>query len=141
MCRGRLEMRENIQREIEKDKIRQEIIAAEMEMERSRVLEEEVRNEMIMERKMAMRSTGLQFMPLSLPLRNNNLFETRVLHQKPSGFEERIAASLEEKYNRGSQVVPFQGFGDSSKVNVFPVPLPVISKKEVIVLVSYLSYF
>ncbi|KAM0021069.1 putative deoxyribodipyrimidine photo-lyase transcription factor C2H2 family [Helianthus debilis subsp. tardiflorus] len=56
MIRRRFEVRESIRRELEKERIREEIIAE--EMARKRLLEAEVRSELMMERQMAMRRGG-----------------------------------------------------------------------------------
>ncbi|KAJ9548422.1 hypothetical protein OSB04_020965 [Centaurea solstitialis] len=146
MFRGPLEMREAIQREREKDRIRAEIIAEE-EMARRRILEAEVRNELRMEREMmAMRSgVSLPFMSLSMQPSHDN-FEPRILHRRqPIGLEERIGMSLEEKYKhphggnrfafRGFEAAPFQWLRDSPKIDErIPTPLSEDTKKEVILL-------
>lgn len=143
MNRGHSEMREAIQREREKDRIRAEIIAE--EMARKRILEAEVRNELMMEREMmAMRSDGgfsSPFMSISMQPSHNN-FEPRILHRQPIGLEERIEMSLEEKYSHGGnrfafkgfEVAPFQRLRYSPKSERIPKPLPEDTKKEVILL-------
>ncbi|XP_024968372.1 uncharacterized protein LOC112507868 isoform X2 [Cynara cardunculus var. scolymus] len=140
---GPSEMREAIQREREKERIRAEIIAE--EMARTRILEAEVRKELMMEREMmAMRSGrgfSSPFMSLSMQPNHNNI-ERRILHQQPIGLEGRIVMSLEEKYPhggnrlafRGFEVAPFQRLRDSPKIERIPTPLPEDTKKEVILL-------
>ncbi|KAI3771886.1 hypothetical protein L6452_03057 [Arctium lappa] len=141
--RGASEMKEALEREREKEKIRAEIIAE--EMARKRILEAEVRNELMMERQMmAMRSGGgfsSPFMSLSMQPSHSN-FESKILHRQPIGLEERIGMSLQEKYHRGGncfafrafEVAPFQRLGGSPKIEKVPTPLPEDTKKEVILL-------
>ncbi|CAH1432718.1 unnamed protein product [Lactuca virosa] len=146
--RGRFDMRDAFQREIEKERIREEFIAE--EMARKRILEEVVRHELMMEREMmAMRSGGgfpSPYMPLPLPGSHNNLFDAGILHRQPIGLEERIIISLDEKYSRGGggggypleirdfNVLPYQRFADAPIIQEIPTPLPESSQKEVIVL-------
>ncbi|KAI3801710.1 hypothetical protein L1987_29823 [Smallanthus sonchifolius] len=123
--RRRFEMTEAIRRELEKERIREEIIAE--EVARRRVLEAEVRNELMIERQMAMR-TGA-------PFSHTNLFEPKTLHRQPIGQEEK----LDGKYGRGCcnlreirgfSVSPFQVLADSPKIKGIPED----NKKQVIVL-------
>ncbi|GJY69612.1 zinc finger, U1-type containing protein [Tanacetum coccineum] len=140
MTRGRFEMREELVREVEKERIRAQIIAE--ELGRRRVLEEEVRNELRMERDMmAMSSNGgfpSQFMPVSLPPSHVNRLEPRFLHQQPVGLEERIIMSIADKHghgvHRGVSVSPFQQFGESPNITGIHKPQPKDTEKEVIVL-------
>lgn len=146
-------MRDAIQREIEKERIREELIAE--EMARKRMLKEEVRHDLMMEREMAMRSGGgfpSPYMPFPLPGSHNNLFDAGILHRQPIGLEERIIISLDEKFSRGDggggypleirdfNVHPYQRFVDSPIIQEIPTPLPESSQKEVIVLVSIFFY-
>lgn len=108
--------REAIQRELEKERIREEIIAT--EIARRRALEAEVRREMMLERELAMRGRGNGFDRFSFLSGAGMRFEPR----DPSfgrvegrSVEERIAMSLEERLGMvarhdigGLEIVPFQ---------------------------------
>lgn len=148
MFRGGFDMRDAIRWEVEKERIREEIIAE--EIARKRILEEEVRHELMMEREMiAMRSGGgfpSPCMPLSLPPSHNRLSEPGFFSRQPVGLEERIILSLDERNSRGGgggghppeirgfDVVPFQRFADSPVIQGIPTRFPESSQKELIVL-------
>ncbi|XP_059635714.1 uncharacterized protein LOC132277889 isoform X2 [Cornus florida] len=112
----RNDVREAILREIEKERIREEIIAE--EISRKRLLEAEVRREMLMEREMALRrADGISFLPPAPGASSSTWFEPRlsVLHQSDGRLlEERLALSLEERLSYstrreigGLETVPF----------------------------------
>ncbi|CAL5328240.1 unnamed protein product [Camellia sinensis] len=88
-------VREAIQRELEKERIREEIIAT--EIVRKRMLEAELRREMALAREMALRrGEGFSTFSAQSAMR----FEPRLslLHQSEGRFlEERLALSLEER--------------------------------------------
>ncbi|KAK1420937.1 hypothetical protein QVD17_22911 [Tagetes erecta] len=115
MLRRSFEMKEAIRREIEKERIREEIIA-------------EVRNEMMMEREIAMRSAG----GYSSPLIRRNMFEPEVLHWRPIGQEVELAMSVGRsdclREIRGFPVSPLQ------PLEGLITPLLEDNKKEAIVL-------
>ncbi|XP_073269079.1 uncharacterized protein [Primulina huaijiensis] len=110
------DLHEAIRREIEKERIREEIIMS--EIVRRRVLEAEVRRELMMEREMAMRrgSDGIPYgsspaMRLESPMRYSNS------GTRPEGWsaEERLGMALEDKEkqrgrheNEGSGALPYQ---------------------------------
>ncbi|MFS7935507.1 putative deoxyribodipyrimidine photo-lyase transcription factor C2H2 family [Helianthus anomalus] len=111
MIRRRFEMRESIRRELEKERIREEIIAE--EMARKRLLEAEVRRELMMERQMAMRRGGFEEASLFMRQRHGDVvFGQRRL----IGDERRVL------------VKPIQVLGDSPKIKAAE------NDKEVIVL-------
>ncbi|XAR51135.1 hypothetical protein NMG60_11005682 [Bertholletia excelsa] len=99
-------VREAIQRELEKDMIRQEIIAT--EIARRRLLEAEVRREMFLEREMALgRPEGFSLFS-GLAAAPAMPFEPRVpLLQYPEdrSLEERLALSLEERLASQARLV------------------------------------
>ncbi|KAL3840665.1 hypothetical protein ACJIZ3_025256 [Penstemon smallii] len=109
------DMHEAIQREIEKERIREEIIMA--EIARRRVLEAEVRRELMMERELALRRGSEGFPFGSSPVMG---LETRLpllgTGTDGSSLEERIALStIEERErlngrheSRGFETLPFQ---------------------------------
>ncbi|KAI3782081.1 hypothetical protein L2E82_12113 [Cichorium intybus] len=150
MFRGGFDMRDAIRWEVEKERIRAEIIAE--EMARKRILEEEVRHELMMEREMiAMRSGGgfpSPCMPLSLPPSHYRLSEPGFFSPQPVGLEERVILSLDKRNSRGGcggggghppeirgfDVDPFQRFADSPVIQGIPTPFPESSQKEVIIL-------
>lgn len=121
MLQRRFEMKEAIRREIEKERIREEIIA-------------EVRNEMMMEREIAMRSAGGS----SSQLIRRNLFEPEVLHRRPIGQEVELAMSADNMYGRSGHFREIRGFPVSAlqPLEVIVTPLLEDNQKEVIVLVS-----
>ncbi|XP_056692552.1 uncharacterized protein [Spinacia oleracea] len=94
------DIRESIQRELEKEKIRAEIIAE--EVYRRRILEEEVRREMMFEREMAMRRGEGEF-----GFGSSMRFETRV--PLLTNFEHPIGVLPHQEVGfLGSQTLPFQ---------------------------------
>ncbi|XP_021750021.1 zinc finger protein 407-like [Chenopodium quinoa] len=95
------EMRESIQRELEKERIRAEIIAE--EVYRRRILEDEVRRELMYERELALRRGEGEFGFRSSSMR----FETRV--PLLTNFEHRIGVSPHREVGfQGSNTLPFQ---------------------------------
>lgn len=133
------DMHEAIQRDIEKQRIRQEIIMA--EIARRRELEEEVRAELMLERGLASR-TGNPFLlspvdfghsPMRLPLPGG----------RPEGMrsrEERIKLSIEDRERgNGFETVPFQSrTGDLKVSGLETVSGGGNEKKKIILLVSLL---
>lgn len=133
------DVREAIRRELEKERIREEIIAG--EIERKRALEAEVRMEMMMEREMALRrSNSFTYPP---PMASRLEPRLSVMHQSQSrSLEERIAWSLEERFGHlagrrigGIEPMPFRRNVDPIISEVKPT-LPMVSKDNVIALVS-----
>ncbi|KAA8535378.1 hypothetical protein F0562_030381 [Nyssa sinensis] len=110
------DVREVIQRELEKERIREEIISA--EIARRRMLEAEVRREMLMEREMALRGAGGFSFLSTASMSTAMLYEPRlsILHQAEGrSLEERLALSLEERLGYpvrreigGVETLPFQ---------------------------------
>ncbi|KAI7741430.1 hypothetical protein M8C21_028848 [Ambrosia artemisiifolia] len=139
MIRRRFEMRERVRREIEKERIREEILAEEMALRR--VLEAEVRNELMMERHMAMRRAGggfaAPFMHLQAPSQKN-VFEQKFLQPQLVGAEDKRVMSVDDKFERGDgffgvkgvSVKPIQVLGDSARIRAVSEE----NNKEVIVL-------
>ncbi|KAI7752258.1 hypothetical protein M8C21_001336 [Ambrosia artemisiifolia] len=123
--RRRFEMRETIRREIEKERIREEILAEEMALRR--VLEAEVRNELMMERHMVMRRSGggfaAPFMHLQAPSQKN-VFEQKFLQPRLVGAEDKRVMSVDDKFGRGDgffgvkgvSVKPIQVLADSARI-------------------------
>lgn len=94
LLRNPNDMREVIQREIEKERIREEIIAS--EITRKRLLEAEVRRELMIERALSLGTTE----GLSL---HSSLSASRVpflLQPAGGSLEERLSRSLEERFWR-----------------------------------------
>ncbi|KAD3068005.1 hypothetical protein E3N88_35885 [Mikania micrantha] len=123
MFRGRFEMRESIRQELEKERIRAEIIAE--EMARKRILEAEVRKELMMEREMATRNAGeisLPFMRRSLPASHNNLLAPESLHRQPIEPEDKLSYGHGGRLReiRGFPVSPFRLLGDLPKIKGIP---------------------
>lgn len=132
-------MHEAVQRELEKEQIREEIIAA--EKARRRALEEEVRREMMLEREMALRRGGGDgfaifsgFEPRHSVMQHQ--FEGRLL-------EERIVSAIEERFSSGGrragigggfETVPFQRIAEPKVTEVKPTSE--VCKEKVIFLVS-----
>lgn len=130
-----------MQRELEKERIRGEIIAE--EIVRRRILEEEVRREMMMEREMALRFGGpgpgpgpMRFeprMPLLPNFENCDRFGVGATPHREVGF-------------RGAQTLPFQrdlvgagngnGNGSSSGATLQEIKGSEVCKDKVIILVS-----
>lgn len=140
------DMREAIQRELEKERIREEIIAS--EISRKRVLEAEVRRELMMEREMALRRAdvgGFAFL--------SHRFEP-LPHRLPilphgsggvGSFEEQIVSSLQDRIGLGTgprsnretgrlEMVPFQRHKEPQIAEIKAVPE--VNKEKVILLVS-----
>ncbi|KAI8570319.1 hypothetical protein RHMOL_Rhmol01G0025300 [Rhododendron molle] len=118
-------MHEAVQRELEKEQIREEIIAA--EKARRRALEEEVRREMMLEREMALRRGGGD------GFTNFSGFEPRhsvMQHQfEGRSLEERIVSAIEERFSNGGrragigggfETVPFQRIAEPKVTEVKP---------------------
>uniref|UniRef100_A0A5B7CBP8 C2H2-type domain-containing protein n=1 Tax=Davidia involucrata TaxID=16924 RepID=A0A5B7CBP8_DAVIN len=138
------DVREAIQREVEKERIREEIIAA--EITRKRLLEAEVRREMLMEREMALRggaAGGFSFLSAAAAsVSTAMLFEPRlsILHQAEGrSLEEKLAWSLEERLGYSArreigsmETLPFQRNVEPKISEV--KPLPEVSKEKVIFL-------
>ncbi|CAI9098800.1 OLC1v1035507C1 [Oldenlandia corymbosa var. corymbosa] len=111
-------VKEEIQRALEKERIREEIIAA--EIARRRILEAEVRAELKLERELAMRvREGNAFGKVSYPMEAGLPSESRgfpfLQDAKGRSLEERIAMYAEESLRmrarcetQGFDVVPFQ---------------------------------
>ncbi|CAL5341182.1 unnamed protein product [Camellia sinensis] len=96
--RNRNDVREAIQRELEKQRIREEIVAG--EIARKRLLEAEVRREMLMEREMALRGAERFSLFSGSAAVSAMQFEPRLslLHQSDGrSLEERLALSLEDR--------------------------------------------
>ncbi|KAL7237514.1 hypothetical protein ACSBR2_003753 [Camellia fascicularis] len=92
------DVREAIQRELEKQRIREEIVAG--EIARKRLLEAEVRREMLMEREMALRGAERFSLFSGSAAVSAMQFEPRLslLHQSDGrSLEERLALSLEDR--------------------------------------------
>ncbi|XP_073158000.1 uncharacterized protein [Henckelia pumila] len=108
------DLHEAIQREIEKERIREEIIT--FEIVKRRVLEAEVRLELMMEREMAMRQTGSGFPFGSSPLMGPESPMRPSLLVPKAGWsaEERLGMTLEDKEklkrieNGRLETLPFQ---------------------------------
>ncbi|KAM7477134.1 hypothetical protein LguiB_024377 [Lonicera macranthoides] len=136
-----LDVREAIRRELEKERIREEIIAG--EIERKRALEAEVRMEMMMEREMALRrSNSFTYPP---PMASRLEPSLSVIHQSQGrSLEERIAWSLEERFGHlagrrigGIEPMPFHRNVDPIISEVKPSP-PMVSKDKAIALSAVL---
>lgn len=128
------DVRDAIEWELEKDRIREDIIVA--DIARRRVLEAEVRTEMMIEREMAMRRLAATATPEGL------------------SFEERFAMRFDPRLP--PLMHPFEGFafpGCGGAFDTLPMmprlleamPLDIkppreINKDKLIVLVSYQSY-
>ncbi|KAK2992951.1 hypothetical protein RJ640_007333 [Escallonia rubra] len=141
LYRSSNDVREAIQREIEKERIREEIIAA--EVDRRRMLEEEVRRELRMEREFGCRRPGRFAFPRGVPRPPPSALGGRSL-------EERIALSLEHRLGYSSLlprpreagsnlVVPFQASAELKTSEVKPLAEEV-SKKKVIFLILSTSF-
>ncbi|KAK3012772.1 hypothetical protein RJ639_009186 [Escallonia herrerae] len=131
------DVREAIQREIEKERIREEIIAA--EVDRRRMLEAEVRRELRMEREFGCRRPDRFAFPPGMPRPPPSSLGGRPL-------EERIALSLEHRLGYSSSllrpreagnnlVVPFRASAELKTSEVKPLAEEV-SKKKVIILID-----
>ncbi|XP_071909103.1 uncharacterized protein [Coffea arabica] len=141
--RNRLDVREAIQRELEKERIREEIIAAERQ-----ALEAEVRREMMMERELAIRARRGRvdaFDRFSFPFGGAMEFQPRdvlFLHNKGQSLEERIAMSLEERLGMRERhetgrlgMVPLQHGSIEPKIKEF-MSSPADVKKDKIVILA-----
>lgn len=110
------DVREEIQRSFEKERIRDEIIAA--EIARRQVLEAEVRAELRMERELALRATGGDaYNRFLFPLGAGMALDSRGItyQQEVKGLVERIAMYAEERLRMGTRcetpgfdTLPFQ---------------------------------
>ncbi|PSS21039.1 Zinc finger RNA-binding protein [Actinidia chinensis var. chinensis] len=140
LFRNPSDVRESILREMEKERIREEIIAA--EIARKRLLEAEVRREMMLEREMALRrAEGFSFFSGSASV-STMLFEPRLsLLGQSEGrlLEERLALSLEERLGYrvprgigGFETFPFHRNSEPKISEVKPPPE--VSKEKVIFL-------
>ncbi|GFY85730.1 hypothetical protein Acr_04g0004680 [Actinidia rufa] len=131
--RNPIDVREGIQRELEKERIREEIIAA--EIARKSMLEAEVRREMMLETEMALRRAD----GLSLFAGSSSLFGSRFSRLNQSegrSLEERLASSLEQKLGyqgrpamEGFQTMPFQRCSEP-KITAIKSPSEVSKEKE-----------
>ncbi|XP_057514490.1 uncharacterized protein LOC130796196 [Actinidia eriantha] len=131
--RNPIDVREGIQRELEKERIREEIIAA--EIARKSMLEAEVRREMMLETEMALRRAD----GLSLFAGSSSLFGSRFSRLNQSegrSLEERLASSLEQKLGyqgrpamEGFQTMPFQRCSEP-KITEIKSPSEVSKEKE-----------
>lgn len=141
---------ESIQRELEKERIREEIILA--DVTRRQMLEAEVRREMMVERELALRARGAgAFDRFSYQLGGGMGFQPReVPFQQGKGrsLEERIAMSMEERLGvrarceiGGFEIVPFQQGSVEPKIKeVTAAPLNVHKDKDkIVILVSMYS--
>ena len=134
-------MREAIQRELEKERIREEIIAR--EIARRRILEAEVRRELLMEQEM-MRSKNEFKSPVSSAMR---LDQFPLFHQSDSReLEERLSRSLEQRMalQARQEMLAALETGTLSRRGVEVAgpeakPFPELNKDRVILLVSYQS--
>ncbi|XP_075490562.1 uncharacterized protein LOC142529048 isoform X4 [Primulina tabacum] len=122
------DMHEVIRREIEKERIREEIIMS--EIVRRRVLEAEVRRELMMEREMAMQrgSDGIPY-GSSPVMRLESPMQSSLLGTRAEGWsaEERLGMSLDDKEkqigrleNGGLDASPFQRTADLRILEVKP---------------------
>lgn len=111
-------MREAIWREIEKEKIKEEIIAE--EIARRRMLELEVRRELMMERQLAQQS-GEGLSPFSSPAMS---FSPTLPFSKQQtvvrSVEERIARSLEDRMGRGISVSRLGARNEIGRLEIVP---------------------
>ncbi|KAL3331672.1 hypothetical protein AABB24_032335 [Solanum stoloniferum] len=111
-------MREAIWREIEKEKIKEEIIAE--EIARRRMLELEVRRELMMERQLAQQS-GEGLSPFSSPAMS---FSPTLPFSKQqtvvTSVEERIARSLEDRMGRGLSVSRLGARNEIGRLEIAP---------------------
>ncbi|KAL6973817.1 hypothetical protein U1Q18_028001 [Sarracenia purpurea var. burkii] len=144
LVRSSSHVREAVRRELEKQQIREEIIAE--EMARRRVLEAEVRRELSLEREIAMRrADGMPLFPGTASSSSSAmLFESRMplLHQcEGRSLEERLALSLEERVcyeaRRGIgaiETLPFQR--NAERKITLVEPQSEVTKEKVVFLVS-----
>ncbi|XP_055822925.1 uncharacterized protein LOC129891552 isoform X2 [Solanum dulcamara] len=111
-------MREAIQREIEKERIKEEIIAE--EIARRHMLELEVRRELMMERQLAKQS-GEGLSSFSSPVMSFS--PTLPLLKQQSvvrSVEERIAGSLEDRMGRGISVSRLGARNEIGRLEIVP---------------------
>lgn len=132
------DIREAIQRELEKERIREEIIAR--EIARRRILEAEVRRELMMEQEMMLaKAEGKS--PASLAMR---LDSYQLFHQSDNrALEERLNRSLEQRLalEARQEMLSTLETGTSFQRGVEAVgpevkPSPEVNKDRVILLVS-----
>ncbi|KAK4338563.1 hypothetical protein RND71_043050 [Anisodus tanguticus] len=111
-------MHEAIRRELEKERIREEIIAE--EIARRRMLEFEVRRELMMERQLAKHS-GEGFSPFSSPIMNFSPTLPFLKQQSDvRSVEERIARSLEDRMGRGISVAGLSARNEIGRLDIVP---------------------
>ncbi|MCE0480828.1 hypothetical protein HAX54_037974 [Datura stramonium] len=111
-------MREAIRREIEKEHIREEIIAE--EFARRRMLEFEVRRELMMERQLAKQS-GEGFSPFSSAVISFSPTLPFLKQQSDvRSVEERIARSLEDRIGMGVSVSRLGARNESGRPEIVP---------------------
>lgn len=135
-------MREAIQRELEKERIREEIIAR--EIARRRLLEAEVRRELLMEQELMLTKTEFKS-PVSSAMR---LDRFPLFHQSDSrALEERLSRSLAQRLalQARQEMLAALETGTSFQRGVEAAgpevkPFPEVNKDRVILLVSYRSY-
>ncbi|THF97320.1 hypothetical protein TEA_013075 [Camellia sinensis var. sinensis] len=142
------DVREAIQRELEKQRIREEIVAG--EIARKRLLEAEVRREMLMEREMALRGAE-RFSTFSGSAAVSAMqFEPRLslLHQSDGrSLEERLALSLEDRLgyqarrgNGGFGTFSFQHNAEP-KISEVKTPSEVSKEKIIFLVLMYVIFF
>ncbi|XP_049359729.1 uncharacterized protein LOC125824401 isoform X2 [Solanum verrucosum] len=111
-------MREAIWREIEKEKMKEEIIAE--EIARRRMLELEVRRELMMERQLAQQS-GEGLSPFSSPAMSFSPTLPLLKQQTVvRSVEERIARSLEDRMGRGISVSRLGARNEIGRLEIVP---------------------
>ncbi|KAK4337688.1 hypothetical protein RND71_042175 [Anisodus tanguticus] len=111
-------MHETIRRVIEKERIREEIIAE--EIARRRMLEFEVRRELMMERQLAKHS-GEGFSPFSSPIMSFSPTLPFLKQQSDvRSVEERIASSLEDRMGRGISVSGLGARNEIGRLDIVP---------------------
>lgn len=111
-------MREAIQREIEKERIKEEIIAE--EIARRNMLELEVRRELMMERQLAKQS-GAGLSPFSSPVMSFS--PTLPLLKQQSvvrSADERIARSLDDRMESGISVSRLGARNETGRLEIVP---------------------
>ncbi|GMP63970.1 hypothetical protein CsSME_00025444 [Camellia sinensis var. sinensis] len=134
------DVREAIQRELEKQRIREEIVAG--EIARKRLLEAEVRREMLMEREMALRGAERFSLFSGSAAVSAMQFEPRLslLHQSDGrSLEERLALSLEDRLGyqarRGNGGFGTFSFQHNAEPKISEVKTPSeVSKEKIIFL-------
>ncbi|RZC87229.1 hypothetical protein C5167_007861 [Papaver somniferum] len=112
-------VREAIQREIEKERIREEIIAA--ELIRKRALEAEVRREMAMEREL-----GFPLLSNSLHFQHNNHNLNNQVIDTSSRLQDRFSISLRPEVGSFDRL-PFQRHPEAVKITELKPAIPSIT--------------